>query len=509
MREPVGCTRGDADEQDLGIPALAHRRTQRLAGGDVLPYVYRITASGSGRRPVEDAFLQAVAVFAHAAGADHVEIREPQMGGFDRLGAEPPVDGYGLAGLFPPDLAGFHDGAQVPVDVALELLRAMLRETGVWCRLEAEGVFAVHVGRDGRVYVGTHRDSEAASARARELGLSVERVEASPYDLAPDPSQVQRPADDDFWAYVRWLAGRSVVLEETYLGGATRWHRITYDNIGTVRARLAPRARLALWSDLLTDVDAALAALPDEGLAEVVREDEDGRIASTVADGTQREAVAAWMAGARAAAVVPVDIEQRHPLFTAVLPDSDGVLRARWRTEPTPRDRGWVVLKTLRLGQIVTGTVVVIASFGVTFVDIGGFTAMINIPELSWRSVEHPSDVVSVGQEITTEILDIDMFRERVSMSLRALQEDPWPQLATRMGQVVTGPVTRIESFGVFVRVEDRADGFVGLVPTAELEALDPGCSGDAVQVGDRLTVRIVEVDRVHRRITLSQTKAH
>ena len=118
-------------------------------------------------------------------------------------------------------------------------------------------------------------------------------------------------------------------------------------------------------------------------------------------------------------------------------------------------DRHWAILKTLRRGQVITGTVTEIASFGVTFVDIGGFTAMINIPELSWRHIDHPSDVVTVGQEITAEILDVDMVRERVPLSLKALQADPMLDLAQQVGQIVTGPVTKLVPFGVFVRVED------------------------------------------------------
>ncbi|MDQ0829393.1 hypothetical protein QF032_001237 [Streptomyces achromogenes] len=116
-------------------------------------------------------------------------------------------------------------------------------------------------------------------------------------------------------------------------------------------------------------------------------------------DETGYEAVTNRLAGASSAAVVSLYADERQPLLTAVLPDGDGVLRARWQTEPAPSDRAWAFLKTLRRGQIVTGTVTLIADFGVTFVDIGGFTAMINTPELSWRPLDHPSDVVGVGQE--------------------------------------------------------------------------------------------------------------
>lgn len=272
-----------------------------------------------------------------------------------------------------------------------------------------------------------------------------------------------------------------------------------------MRSRLTPRSRLAVWPDLLSDPATALAALPEEGPVEIVWEDGDGRITSTVVDETQFDNVTARIVGARAAAVVSLYINERQPLFTAVLPDDDGVLRARWQTEPTPSDRDWAFLKTLRRGQLVTGTVTSIASFGVTFVDIGGFTAVINIPELSWRPINHPSDVVRVGQEITAEVLDVDMVWERVPLSLRAAQEDPWPQVAQRTGEVVIGSVTRILPFGVFVRIEDREDGFVGLVHTSEL---DGGTTGDVIEVGDTLTVKIIDVDLARRRITLSRVQA-
>ncbi|ALO13644.1 Ribosomal protein S1-like protein [Streptomyces venezuelae] len=395
----------------------------------------------------------------------------------------------------------------MPIAVGLELVRSMLRDKGAWCRLEAEGAFAVHVGWDQYLYIGSNLPCETALARTRALGLFPERLDASPYDFAPDdPGYGQRSADADFWARLHWTvsAYRAVFLEEVFAGNASRWHRLTRDNIETVRSQLAPRAQLAIWPDLLTDVDTAVAALPDEGLVEIVWEDEDGQITSTVVDETQFEAVTSQLASARAAGVVSMYAGEDLPLFTAVLPDGDGVLRARWQTEPTPSDRDWAFLKTLRRGQVVTGTVTTIASFGVTFVDIGGFTAMINIPELSWRPFDHPSDVVSVGQQVTAEVLDVDMVWERVPLSLRAVQEDPWPQVAQRIGQVVIGPVTKIVPFGVFVRIEDREDGFQGLVHTSELGE----SSGDVIEVGDALTVKIMEVDIAHRHISLSHTQA-
>ncbi|MFL1906092.1 S1 RNA-binding domain-containing protein [Streptomyces tauricus] len=370
-----------------------------------------------------------------------------------------------------------------------------------------EGALTVHVGWDQYLYIGGNLPCETALARTRALGLFLERIDASPYDFAADDAAyVQRPADADFWARLHWTASshRAVFLQEVFAANASRWHRLTRDNIETVRSQLAPRSRLAVWPDLLTDVDTAVAALPGEDLVEIVWEDEDGQITSTVVDETQFEAMTSQLAGARAASVVSMYTGEELPLLTAVLPDSDGVLRARWQTEPTPSDRDWAFLKTLRRGQVVTGTVTTIASFGVTFVDIGDFTTMINTPELSWRPFDHPSDVVTVGQEVTAEVLDVDMVRERVPLSLRAPQEDPWPQVAQRIGEVVIGPVTKIVPFGVFVRIEDREDGFQGLVHTSELD--EP--SRDVVKVGDALTVKIIDVDLARRRIALSHVQA-
>ncbi|WP_328765555.1 S1 RNA-binding domain-containing protein [Streptomyces sp. NBC_00272] len=392
----------------------------------------------SDHGPVEAAYLEAVAAFAAETGIDCLTVREPQLGaGFAGFGAgEPAVESHGLDRLFPPGRAGYHDGAQVSLALALELVRAMLRGSGAWCRLEVEGRFTIHVGWDQYVYVASVAPCAAAVARTRALGLFPERLEASPYDAEVDESGVQRPADDDFWARVRWCVAtrQAALLEENHVGNAARWHRLDADSLDDVRARLAPRSRLALWPDLSPDVGAVLADLPEEGLIEFVWEDEDGRIASVVADESEFAELAAYVSGARAASALSLYVDERQPLMTAVLPDEDGVLRARWRTEPTADDRDWAFLTTLQRGQICTGTVIAMPDFGVTFVDIGGFTAMINLPEVSWRHIDHPSDVLTVGQEVTAEILDVDLVRQRVPLSLKALEEDPMPALVQQVG---------------------------------------------------------------------------
>ncbi|MFH9727499.1 RNA-binding protein [Streptomyces sp. NPDC017254] len=302
----------------------------------------------SDHGPVEAAYLAAVAAFAEASGIDHVAVREPQVGvDFVDFGLEPQIEGHGLLGLFPPDLGGYHDGAVVPLSLALELVRAMLRDNGAWCRLEVEDRFTVHVGWDQYVFVGSDRPCEDALATTRALGLFPERLRSSPYDaVLDDEPGVQRPADEDFWARLRRSVadGEACLLEEAYVQNACRWHRLTVGTLDAVRAGLTPRARLTVWPDLFQDdedVEAVLAAIPpDEGLVELVREDGNGTVTSALVDSTEDLADAARPTGARAA-VLSLDLDGRRPLFTAALPDSDGVLRARWRTEPTPDDLEW------------------------------------------------------------------------------------------------------------------------------------------------------------------------
>ncbi|MEW1836413.1 RNA-binding protein [Nonomuraea angiospora] len=284
---------------------------------------------------VEEAYLASVAAFAEETGITHLTIREPGITGFVNFGVEPPIDGHGLAGLFPPDLTGYHDGAQVPISVALELVRAMLRDNGAWCRLEAEDQLFVHVGYDQYVYVGSALPCPHAVALTHQLGLFAEPIKQSPYDpqLDEDDSARRRPADDAFWAELNALISKqgAVVLEEGYLSNASRWHRITLDEVAPTRNRLAPRARLLVWpDDLSTEVDAALVGLPDDGLIEIVWQNSQGHITSMTVDDADYPALPAMLAEAHAVMILSGYADERIPLMAAVIPDPDGVLRARW-----------------------------------------------------------------------------------------------------------------------------------------------------------------------------------
>ncbi|MGV9381072.1 RNA-binding protein [Nonomuraea sp. NPDC003707] len=289
----------------------------------------------SDHGPVEAAYLASVAAFAQETSVTCLTIREPAVSGFVNFGVEPPIEGHGLAGLFPPDLTGYHDGAQVPVAVALELVRAMLRDNGAWCRLEVEDRFFIHVGYDQYVYVGSALPCSRAVTFTRERGLFAEPISRSPYDPEFDEDDLapRRLADAAFWADLEGLIRQrdAVVLEEGYVHNASRWHRITtIDEVAAIQARLAPRSRLLVWPDLSTDVDAALADLPDDGLGEIVWQSAQGHITTLTVDETHCRELPAVLTGTRAILVLPCHEDERLPLMAGVLPDRDGVLRARW-----------------------------------------------------------------------------------------------------------------------------------------------------------------------------------
>ena len=159
-------------------------------------------------------------------------------------------------------------------------------------------------------------------------------------------------------------------------------------------------------------------------------------------------------------------------------------------------------LESLTKGERRKGTVSSIVNFG-AFVDLGGVDGLVHVSELSWKHVDHPSEVVSVGQEVEVEVLDVDLERERVSLSLKATQEDPWKEFERkyRAGEVISGQVTKIVPFGAFVRV---AQGIEGLVHISELSGMHVESPEQVVNVGDQVQVKVIDVDVSRRRISLS-----
>ncbi len=164
-------------------------------------------------------------------------------------------------------------------------------------------------------------------------------------------------------------------------------------------------------------------------------------------------------------------------------------------------------LNALAKGQVRKGVVSSIVNFG-AFVDLGGVDGLVHVSELSWKHIDHPSEVVEVGTEVTVEVLDVDMDRERVSLSLKATQEDPWRQFARThaIGQIVPGKVTKLVPFGAFVRVED---GIEGLVHISELAERHVELPEQVVQVNSDVMVKVIDIDLERRRISLSLKQAN
>ncbi|NNG41171.1 30S ribosomal protein S1 [Flexivirga sp. ID2601S] len=183
------------------------------------------------------------------------------------------------------------------------------------------------------------------------------------------------------------------------------------------------------------------------------------------------------------------------------------VLSRRAWLEQTQSEVRTTFLKELQKGQVRTGVVSSIVNFG-AFVDLGGVDGLVHVSELSWKHIDHPSEVVEVGDEVTVEVLDVDMDRERVSLSLKATQEDPWQHFARThaIGQVVPGKVTKLVPFGAFVRVED---GIEGLVHISELAERHVELPEQVVQVGQEIFVKVIDIDLERRRISLSLKQAN
>jgi len=163
-------------------------------------------------------------------------------------------------------------------------------------------------------------------------------------------------------------------------------------------------------------------------------------------------------------------------------------------------------LADLAKGQIRTGVVSSIVNFG-AFIDLGGVDGLVHVSELSWKHIEHASEVVEIGQEVTVEVLEVDQDRERVSLSLKATQEDPWQVFARThaIGQYAPGKVTKLVPFGAFVRV---ADGIEGLVHISELSSKHIDLAEQVVSVNQDVFVKVIDIDLDRRRISLSLKQA-
>jgi small subunit ribosomal protein S1 len=164
------------------------------------------------------------------------------------------------------------------------------------------------------------------------------------------------------------------------------------------------------------------------------------------------------------------------------------------------------ILERLQPGQIVEGKISNIVDFG-AFVDLEGIDGLIHISELSWSHVNHPSEVLEIGQDVRVKVLDIDRDRQRISLGLKQTQEDPWQKVLNeyKQGDVLEGKVTKVVAFGAFIEIVPGVEGLVHISELAEHHVETPG---EVVTPGEEKWVRILEIDEERRRISLSIKRA-
>ena len=178
------------------------------------------------------------------------------------------------------------------------------------------------------------------------------------------------------------------------------------------------------------------------------------------------------------------------------------VLSRRAVLEEERKEARQAILDRLSPGDVVTGTISNIVDFG-AFVDLDGIDGLIHISELSWSHVNHPSEVLDIGQEVEVKVLDIDRDRQRISLGLKQTQSDPWQQVVDTYseGDVVEGRVTKVVTFGAFVEILPGVEGLVHISELANHHVENPR---EVVNQGDAVRAKVIEMDADRRRLSLS-----
>ncbi len=163
-------------------------------------------------------------------------------------------------------------------------------------------------------------------------------------------------------------------------------------------------------------------------------------------------------------------------------------------------------INNLTEGQIISGVIKRLTDFG-AFVDVGGIDGLVHISEVSWQRVGHPREILKVGEEVQVKVLEIIPERERISLSIRQAQPDPWSQIEERLqvGAVVEGKVTRIVNFGAFVEIIPGVEGLVHISQMADFHVKHPS---EVLQEGEEVEVKILDINKEGKRISLSIKEA-
>ena len=182
------------------------------------------------------------------------------------------------------------------------------------------------------------------------------------------------------------------------------------------------------------------------------------------------------------------------------------VLSRRAYLEEEQAEQRHAFLADLKEGDIREGVVSSVVNFG-AFVDLGGMDGLVHVSELSWRHVNHPGEIVTVGDKVKVKVLEVDYGRERISLSIRQTAEDPWETFArdADIGSVVEGKVTKTVPFGAFVSVGDGVEGLVHVSEIAMHHVESPELE---LSIGQEVTVKVTEIDADRRRVSLSIKQA-
>lgn len=192
--------------------------------------------------------------------------------------------------------------------------------------------------------------------------------------------------------------------------------------------------------------------------------------------------------------VIEVDRSRRRLILSERL--------ALQETRETLKDR---LLEELQEGTVRTGRVTSLADFG-AFVNIDGADGLVHLSEITWDRIQHPNEVLKVGQEVQVKVISVDRERKRIGLSMRQLQPDPWLQKVGKLkeGMLVEGVVTHLTKFGAFARIGEDIEGLIHVSELSEQRVAHPK---EVVKEGDRLTLRVIKIDAERRRIGLSLKK--
>ncbi len=192
--------------------------------------------------------------------------------------------------------------------------------------------------------------------------------------------------------------------------------------------------------------------------------------------------------------IIEVDRERRRLILSE--------RAASTESRSSMKDR---VISELEEGNVYTGRVTSLADFG-AFVNVNGADGLVHLSELSWDRIEHPKEILEVGQEVQVKVINIDRDKKRIGLSLRALQNDPWKNRVEKfsVGQLVEGVITRLTKFGAFARLEGDIEGLIHISELSENRVEHPK---EVLKEGEVKTLRVIRIDTDQHRIGLSLRK--